>query len=454
MQKILLANIGNRNITYKGKSKSVILQGDEAHFRNGTEYLLNQYFEEKQYIQANILPPLIEDLKSNLQTIYLFGSNQPEGEWNIQDTVYEAYLLQKMFCELYPEIEVVVLEITCRVVDINALMKYYRDVLNNLFQKHPEDQFIICDAGGTTQQKTSLKIIAEYLLKDECFEMYNINYINGKSILEKIKSLEYRRVIDQEQINALINQYDYLGAKTIYTGNRRNVTDALSNYLSIAALLFSNESDNAAGLALHPTKELIKNELIKSIGEYSFYDRAIEKWNSLFTQSVIFKLCLILDIAACFHKLKDWGFTTLYYHIFLERFLNEVVAPFTGVSDLSKNWVKVRTEIIEGRLFSGITVLADRQVSETYSASVPVLVDLAKNLKNELVDEVLNSIKAEHLSLFSGNRNKFAHEGRPLKQENVKFLFSTFNKWHSQFHLSSVTIFDKINKDLNNLLKY
>lgn len=451
MNKILLANIGNRNISYIGQNDKVNLSG--AHFRNSTRYLFENFEKEKVYIKLCILPPLLDMLRPELETVYLFGTNSPEGEWNLQDTLYEAFLLKALIEEQYEGITVHVIEVPCRVVDINELMRFYRNELSRIQSAHANEQFVLCDAGGTSQQKSSLKIVAEYLISNHRLEMYNINFVHGKSIPEKIASVEYRKVIDQEQMAALIERYNYSGAKTIYTSNKKNQADAVTSYLSIAAELFSNEVNKAIGLARNPPKNLAKNDVLKSLVETDYFKGAIKKWEYLFDAAIIFRLCLILDIAASYQKLKSWGFTTLYYHIFLERFLLEIIATEAGTTDLTKNWTTIKNDIQKGTLFPGITQLAGRPLQEVYAPTVPAQIDLALSLKDQNILKVITKLRSEHQNQFSGNRNKFAHEGRSLNQEDVKFLLPVFETWRKEFDLSSDTIFDQINLDLTKLLK-
>src|SRR5690554_5172410 len=100
---IILANIGNRNIKVKNKDcKYDFIPNDS--FRTVTESLLNNYENEKDNIELNILPSILDEYKGKNVTLYLFCTNQTEPN-NKQDTLFEAQIIAKKIEGNYSDIE-------------------------------------------------------------------------------------------------------------------------------------------------------------------------------------------------------------------------------------------------------------------------------------------------------------------------------------------------------------
>ena len=280
MKEILLANLGNSHIRYIGTTPEIQLKGDRnVPFRESTRYLMEHIDEERHNVIAEILPPLLEMKRDVLTKMVLFTTDSPPGERNNQDTIYEGAILKKIFEKNYVGIEVVLIPISIVVTDINALMQFYRDTVNNLLLQHPDVKFVLADAGGTSQQKSALKIILEYLLDTDQFEAYNIKFKGGKSIPEQIASDEYRRVINQQQIGQLIQQYDYTGALVVSGINWKKTTTSVSALLRIGQALFSNDVSEGRKRAQQFPKNLGLRDTLRNIEDGSIYKEAIEKYN-------------------------------------------------------------------------------------------------------------------------------------------------------------------------------
>lgn len=453
MKKILLANLGNSHIRYIGTTPEVQLKGDRnTPFRESTRYLLEHYEEEAKYIIPEILPPLIELEKNSICKIILFATDSPPGERNNQDTIFEAKILKRLFEIDYPEIEILILPLSIKVTNINALMQFYRDTINELLKCHQEDIFILADAGGTSQQKSALKIILEYLLDTTQLEAYNINFDKGRSFPEKIASDEYRRVLNQQQMGRLVQQYDYTGALLLSGVNWRKTTTPEVALIRVAQALFANDVPEGRRRAHSFPKVFAAKRFVQAIAKGETYEVAINKFDDIISADGTYTLCNILNIAMAHMKTGTWGSVILFNHIFLERFLQEVIAPHVHPHSLT-DWLKIRNRIENGEIFSGVGQLGERAITETFSATVPVLLSLARNLNNPLVNEVTNALSNDHQKQFSGFRNKFAHEGRAINENDIRFLFPVFMKWQAAFGVQNVSIFDILNERINLELK-
>ncbi len=210
--KILLANIGNRNITYKGKMYfSSVGDTKEISFREWTKALLDNYEEVRDELDINIINPLIEG-KDIPQIIYLYYSDQSKmNTKSNQDTVHEAALMKNILCDKYnyEEGQIHLEHVNAKVIDNGALLKYYRKSLTYIKRKNPNANLQICDAGGTAQQKYALKIMAEFILDKN---KYEIKYTEGNRLTTDVNVDEYRKVISAEQAIKLIHQGEYRAA--------------------------------------------------------------------------------------------------------------------------------------------------------------------------------------------------------------------------------------------------
>lgn len=433
MKKLMIANVGNRNLVYTGNNPLVNLKGVDAPFKTSTQYLLDNFEQESPFLEPQIFPELIEHLQPELEQIVLFVSDTPEGERDNQDTLYAGQILKKILEKKYPGTSVLVETIRCRVVDVNALMQLYRNSLNRLLEIYSDYHFVLCDTAGTSQQKTSLKIVAEYLLSDKYFSVFNVAYAGGKSNPEAVASIEYRRVIDSQQIEILIKQYAYAGALSVYFGRRKRHTDNIAALLQLGIALFSNHAEEAVRQATSVPRELKQIDFIQKIASKDFFEFANKHWQSDLDTDAIFKLCLILEIAHAYQEVEDWGFSLLHYHIFEERLLHEILKQYVTPHDLVKNWKEIKEEIISGDLFPGVTTLGGRNIEDIFGPSMPVLRDLARCIPESKAQEVLGRISDANQTQFSQWRNKFAHEGRTISLKDIKSFFPIYKDWRATF---------------------
>ncbi len=464
MKKILLANLGNRNIYYKGSEFNKLINTDEisfSSFRDFTKNLLERYNEDQQNIEPQLIPPLMKVVGNEVDKMVLFYTDSPQGERNNQDTIYEAEILQKKFASLYPDVSVELKPLKCRVIDTNELMKRYRRYLKKIATENPEHHFILCETGGTTQLKTALKIVVEYLLDQDRYEVYNISEKQtGESIVEKTESIEYRKVIDQEQIGALIRHFNYQGAFDLLDHSSGKV---IKKALEISYALFTNKTNVACALASPSCsgKSFTAYPVFASVGSKNIYSIQLKSWNTTFSREVFFDLSLLLDLGHCHLQLKNYGFTVLFHHIFLERFVSEIInSQMNGLDiDNKRNWVIIREKIKNKELFPKYKSPVEDGIERTNSPSVPVKICLAESVVTEQIQPFLQTFRSSNSFLTPQElgldylRNKFAHEGRSISDKEIQKFLPTFAQWRTLFGLSNTTVFHSLNQELNEMLK-
>ncbi len=447
MKKIILANLGNRNITYKEKSFPDQKQTfPEMSFRSFTEWLLNNFETEKPFIGMAILPDLFEDIDiTNCQKLILFFSDIQGGDRNDQDTIHEAKIIRRLTNELYPHLEVDLKGVYCSVTDNDGLMQTYRRHLLEITKEHPDAFYIVCDAGGTAQQKAALKILIEFLFHQNQFTAYNVLQNSNRKI-EEVKSIEYRKVINQEQIRSLIRKFNYVAAYEIYSQNSSD-QDLLFNYLNVVKLLFANEIE--AALTLAGKAHVRINEDMRLVKSKETFSSSFNMWSDILRKDSYFRLCLLLDIAASYQKRFDKGFTILFHHIFIERFCSEVANTQLQGKDIDEqsHWSWIKSQISTGAKFPNF--IAPFSIENVGFASFPIKLALARSLTIPKVDEVVNLMPAQRQLTFSTLRNKFAHQGKSISEENITSFHPVFVKWRQQFGLDPThTLFDWFNNAL------
>ncbi|RMG56385.1 MAG: hypothetical protein D6722_26560, partial [Bacteroidetes bacterium] len=235
---ILLTNIGQRNLRFfhdgswqdfwqfgkrlqPPKAQASEAQGPPTSFRAYTRQIREAYAGDfsrlSDQVAPNILPLLIDLQAERLDRIILFGTDQiGENETNRgTDTCHAAALLVPLLEARYPGIRVEVRHITCSVVDHDELARQYRGHLREIRGMYPEATYLMGDAGGTSQLKSSLKLMVEFMIPQDRFEAYYVTDRGGVSEVIPVEAIEYRRVIAGEQALRLTQRLEYQAAHIV-----------------------------------------------------------------------------------------------------------------------------------------------------------------------------------------------------------------------------------------------
>src|SRR5690625_7530825 len=100
-----------------------------------------------------------------------------------------ARLIKKLLLLKDVPYEVILQKIHGSVVDNNSLLKYYRNQINFMNFKFDNPFYFLCDAGGTPQCKSALKISAEFIIDQDRFKVY---YVNTYYFIIDVDTLESR----------------------------------------------------------------------------------------------------------------------------------------------------------------------------------------------------------------------------------------------------------------------
>lgn len=233
-----MTNIGNRNIIYKGKSYAE--HNDNINFLDWSYNLLENYIHYKDDLDINIFKPLLRP-ENNIESILILYSDQSKLNTRTnQDTIYEAKIIKQILIDKYQykDKDIELLPIKVKVVDNGALMKDYRSKLIQI-RRREFSKLIICDAGGTAQQKMALKIMAEYILENN---QYEIKYTEDNNIVSDVSINEYRKILDDEQSIKLMHHGQFYEALRIlgFENLNQSSSDVKINLLKYLHFRFNN----------------------------------------------------------------------------------------------------------------------------------------------------------------------------------------------------------------------
>lgn len=477
--KVIISNIGNRNITFDGKMYNEIFPSKESQqhttFRKFTfdllknngdsEYLINPLYRER--IGLNIIQLLIDKYREDTKLIVLCSSNQ-KGSHN-QDTVYEALIMKELIEDQYG-IPVEIREINCSVINSNLLMKRYRQILSWLIRNYDSCFFHICDAGGTPQQKFSLKLITEFLLGED---RYKVEYVKPNNTIEEMPPIEYRNIIARMQAESLIKLCDFDAALALFNSSAKEAGDAsgtnyFQRFISIGSYVFRNNYRRAANL----TKNL-KNHYFE---KYSFLSSLsnlepfgnFDLFSEIIDKKEFFYCCEKLSRAQYFFRIGKYSDSILNFSIFYETYLNAALLKRFDVSKTSSYEEKMK--VVYKNIVNDFPEI-EKEFELSRVSSIPFkLVVLEKVTIPKSHYEFISLIKP-HISGIPGNesgnfgniktvnyvRNKIAHEGLEVNQDYIDnklaYYGTLIDSISNLFELPSMNFYDSLNKAIISLMK-
>jgi len=442
---ILLANIGNRNLSLEGKDLAA--SKDKGFtIRSFTQHIFQNLPAYKNRLSINIISGLLQELQGELSKVVLYGSNQQDPKVSDQDTLYVAAIMKELLDEQFPDInfEVRLLD-GISVVDNDRLLAFYRSELVKLLYEHPQNRFVICDAGGTAQQKAALKIIAEFLLPKG---QYSVYYQNGKTHqLEIVENVEYQRVITQEQMAVLITRSEYRAALDLleHIGGDEESLDIFRRFLTFLAC--------RKEMLIHDAKSVVSGKLCQLDSPEDLRSSVFNRYN----QQVLypepeFELQLSKALNKHFFESQErleWAThcydqnrkteAVLSFQNFVEIFLGlllEAVLPDFANAASDPGQGKKLITYIEERFPAIITQFENRITNISLPVLICTLKELMKESNARRVLELLTILENTHSyfvflngGAYSGLdklRNKIAHEGEGVNDEKLIQAYPDF----------------------------
>jgi uncharacterized protein YutE (UPF0331/DUF86 family) len=451
MKNILLANLGNRNLKFNnklyvdipGSESGLTLFDEKLTFKDLTMKIWNLWKTDSMpaiKLEINILETFLKSDKYQFDKIYLVGSNQIEEKKQDQDTYWEALIIKKIIEEDY-NIPSEVIECQKKVTDNNQLLVFFRDVLNSLHKKHPEDKFIICDAGGTAQQKSSLKIASEFLFNKEKFEVLYKPF--DKDELTVIDHYEYRKIITAGQIISLIQNGNYAAARALLPETDDPAIQDLGCLLKFGEYRLDFLYKEVSNIGRNSFSKKYVPEIIADYKCHKLfcsldYENIFGN-NHKISQEFAFKTTELFKIAKFYLSIGNLSDFILALAIFIEQFFNSVVSAHTGI-DITVSNQPNRNKVLNlikkdfPNLLDDPQLASKMDIAKATNLTLPVTIALSKQIGKklnhqtdiELID-ILSKLNKNFMNCIipvDDLRNDIAHRGEGVKPKEIEALLN------------------------------
>ena len=461
MKKILISNIGNRNLKINGKF--IVKNFDEedmSSFRDQTrniwDKLQNNDFDGT--IDTVILNEFIEKEKEDLTKVILFSSDMPENVRNDQDTIFEGEILCYILRQKYPEIEFVNIPIKASVFVHDELFRHYRRLLTDLKSNHKGKHVVYCDAGGTSQQKFSIKIALEYLFKPEQFTVYYVaQEQKGRSKVMRGESYEYRKIIDLEHAIQAIHSSSYPFAMKLLIANGYDHTGIecrLLEFIEFRSRFLIKETRKKANSLV------VENQCPQSVKDYanSLSFGKFEGWGKLLTQIEFFQICEILAIVQWKFSIGVIEQAIHFFAMCIENYIHCVLKnqfQYDFGNRYEDSYSSFLVDFKNGRFIFPENI-------DPNTRGLPPLIELASQIQHSKNMEIcdclkrMNSRTARKSVGIDTLRNNYAHKGLGIKAESLKdrgFLEEIekcFNFFNMDFHHN---YYEEMHSELTEMLR-
>jgi hypothetical protein len=456
--KILLANIGNRNILYQNRLFDKSIDGE---FKAWTHGLLFNYELIKNELSVNILDKILE--AETFEKVILFSTNQINEARQDQDTLYEAEILQKLIEREYKLETDIDYQVQCKVTDNDELLKYYKKELKKIKNEYPTAKILVCDAGGTAQQKSSLKIMLEFIYPKDQFE---VRYVNRDGTIELVPNLQYRNVILAEQIKELIEIGEYKAAtKLMGFGNPIDCakdSQTVVKMLGLSHILFEKQWSQLQTFVNNANQKQLKNSpLLKRIRDQK---SQIESYEiaEIFDEWDLFILGELFSQVQFLWSRELYNAAIFTFALFYENYLYQSISyslDYNLRDNYEEEIIKLKREAKEK--FANVARAYGK--NEIKNDGIPFKIQIAENITNTAHLKFLQLLKPyisdgryfhvnpdkKEILAINTVRNKIAHRGIVMTKKAIKTELPYFQFLLSQievlFNFSKENQFDKLN---------
>ncbi|MEZ4851064.1 MAG: hypothetical protein R3B93_21100 [Bacteroidia bacterium] len=359
-------------------------------------------------------------------------------------------------------------------VDNNELIKIYRNHLKELQKQYPQKPLIIADMGGTGQQKTALKLMIEYLYDPDQFESYYLPQRKGKSQIIRAEAVEYRKVINAEQILSLIKNFEYGGAFRVLgkPDPEEPLLQLVWQLLHFAAYR-KDQLYEVAGQFTHIPKHLILSGIETS--KLNFLENYRKKkpvsgfpdWaKKIFSLQDYFRLFEILLLVQKYHEMGDYSKTVLNLHRFVENYASFCIQTyerqFPAEYETKANAaVRELTQILRSRSRNSRPYRKGKSVP--FYVTIAAQIEPHNQVHQQFIREFAQTNSLLNWTAFRQKknialdtlRNSIAHEGKGIDEKTFNRIFqinSFIPQWIQRMGISE-SPYDQLNTLIEDLLK-
>lgn len=434
----LLANLGNRNIIYKGKTYPDFgpeMKDEYGSFRHWTKNLLDNWESKRNFVNLNILNTLLDKTIVGVDKIILYYSDQAEETDNDQDTLYEAEIVKKLIQDQYKFENIGLIKVEGSVVNNETLLKFYKSQLKKIYSS-PKTLIKICDAGGTAQQKSALKIIAEFLLPEGSYELYYVNIKSCDIVIDKQD--EYRKIILYEQAINLIQHGHFAAAANLLGIDVENAKKLPSS--KWREKVFSHVVHRFQGKIGHAVSDInieIKNPILlefKNGNALSLNNELRAFWGKQFL-SISEKLYKAIFL----YNIRNYTESILAYSQFYESAFQESICLYLDSDIYGKPWNPENTDLQK----ENVENLVKRDYSNYINKNTKFKCDIGSLSTQALIlkkctiksVEAIATILSPHIDytdnankdeLINKERNRIAHDGLNVTLKDINERISYY----------------------------
>ncbi|OFX30466.1 MAG: hypothetical protein A2X08_05520 [Bacteroidetes bacterium GWA2_32_17] len=447
MEKILISNIGNRNLHFKDIEISI------NEFKILTQTYWNDFDSYKKHISLQIIKNHID---GQVEKIYLIVTNQQDEKHNYQDTIFEGMIMQKMILENY-NIPVQLIEFNGNPSDENTLFEKLENELKKVFKAHPEHHFIFNDAGGTTQMKQVCKELLAYFVPSERYKIVYSNKSDEKKVIERFFSNKFTLL---KTALRFAEHYRYSEALDIVNQIpvQANVPNSIRWWLKVADArkMFNREQlKSFVKLADFPLKE---KQIIQQYAQCIIPDACVQ-----FTEFKKKHRADIFEIASLcqlYFKQKEYSIGVLTYY----RLVEETVSDFCSSLKYDTDNPNAREKIAE-------------QIYNKYKNKYPLLspewglpLQVVIGLEeSKLPLQNLFNLFKKTISFFNTDNNKginilrnqcyLVHRRQAITEDKINehcpdFLEQILPDIFKQLDMPKQNIYEKMNHEIKNAFFY
>ncbi|MDZ4839810.1 MAG: hypothetical protein SGJ04_07370 [Bacteroidota bacterium] len=454
----ILANVGNRNLSYKGQTSldKIVLAMRENEifantindihksfnpksFREVTELLLDKYEAIYDDFAVNIITNTVTYTKEKLgdvSQIILFHTNTPDGR-NDQDTIHSAEILKKILTSKY-SIPVATKQLQCSVVEENGLLMRYCNHIRPINRELNANQKIaIVLQGGSTQMKNAMRAAAEFIIPSDVRIFLDAQEKEtGESTISLLVPTHSEILNNLKIVLSQIENADYSGALQVLRQypekfqKIRKLIEVCSNRMGNAY----DKLNQISGKAMEDTEIL---NFFESIINNTIYNSGNETINANIRENGNLKLVIEYLNKAEFDYLKGYYTEALLaFHQFIEVFAKYAFIKTSGLDidnynvnseDITELITKLKLE--QSYLQHFDPKLKDKiQIDKTtlpYKLWFLAEVDGPYKKINEIVKKYNSStniskpIKTGEEGMFDKIRNKLVHEGKSVDKARL-----------------------------------
>jgi hypothetical protein len=403
--KILLANIGNRNIKFWGKhiDKAKYFEHSKEIFENLDERLQDGSID----LTIEILPEILECYQ-DIKKLYLFVTNQNHA----QDTYRGGRIIQRLLQDKY-DIELV--EINHNPTIRHSCFEFVKWFLEEHKEFRKESyELIISGSWGIPAMKEALNFLGSVGYYSTVVDVNETTRI----VIPGSVTLEYMKSFQKKTLCEMITKYDYAGAVTFIKESLiyNPVFEKVCLYLSFR---YNFDFENARKYH-NEVKSIHKNFVYENYDDTDFLIAEL-----LENIEISFKKWEYANVVAKWHALSE----VLYFYLFEK--ITKIKKD--DIKEIKKLWINTEYNSTKSKEFVKWFVLMEY---------------LIKNYKNSNAEVWFTDNITKEIFQYKEVRNNamIAHGLGWVAKNDAENLLKNLLSYKKEMYPNNINIFNTLNK--------